>query len=175
MLPSRKDVRDLLEARIRGPVGLTPAVPYAPSAHERAAFAVYVDQQMRTRGVVTCDLAMAALAGAAMGRFPVGRAEDERRAGALTDAVRRHLEDLLVDFARVLGPPAGGALRWYATYLPGAEVPTDVPAYAHLMGQRLDLRVSLAGYGAGRLSVVCPPAFPGPRQPDRAPGHAAVR
>jgi hypothetical protein len=174
MLPSRKDVRDLLEARTGCPVRLTPAVPYAPSAYERAAFAVYVDQQMRTRAVVTCDLTMATLTGAAMGRFPAGRAEEERRGGTLTAAVRRQLEDLLVDFASVLRPTDGRSLRWYSTYLPGAEIPTDVPAYAHVMGQRLDLRVSLSGYGTGRMSVVCPPVIPAPRQPDWSLRPAAV-
>jgi hypothetical protein len=175
MLPNRKDVRDLLEERTGREVTLSSGVVYAPSQHERATFGLYVDNQLRTRAVVAFDLSLATSVTAAMGMLTPGRAAAERSQGVMTVATRSRMEQLLSDLGSLFAPPVSDQMRLYSTYLPGSEVPGDVPAYAHVMGGRMDLRVSVSGYGAGRLSLVCPPVIPSPRRPMSGRPAAAVR
>jgi hypothetical protein len=175
MLPSRKDVRDLLQERTGCEVTLSSGVVYAPSQHERATFGLYVDQQLRTRALVAFDLALATCVASATGMLTPGRAAAERSGGVMTAATGSRMEHLLSDLAALWEPLVGDEVRLYATYLPGSDVPADVPGYAHVLGRRMDLRVSVSGYGHGRLSVVCPPVFPSPRRPMSPTRTAALR
>ena len=160
MLPSRlpapKEVRDLLAGRLGRAVSLASGVPYAPAALEPATYAVFVDEHLDTRAVVACDLPMSVHAGGAIATIPAGGLEAELGRGALTHATGRHLEGLLEGFVPLLDPTGEESVRLHAVYLPGEQPPSDIPAYVRALGRRLDLVVTVAGYGEGRLSLVRP-------------------
>lgn len=155
-LPTHKDVRDLLAARIGRGVTLAPGVPYVPGPREPATFGVYVDRQMRTVAVVTCDLELSVLAGAAIATIPVGGTEAELAQRALEPTTRGHLRGLLEGFTPLVRGDADTSTHLHAMYPPGVEPPTDIPAYAAVLGRRLDLEVTISAYGTGRLSLVRP-------------------
>ena len=155
-LPTPKDVRDLLTVRIGRTVTIAPSVPYAPAPDERATYAVYVDQQIRTCAVVACDPALSILAGAALAKIPVGGVEDELARRSPGPMTREHLQDLLEAFGPWFESPGGSPVRLHAAYPPGTEPPSDVPAYARTLGRRLDLEVTIPAYGSGLLSLVRP-------------------
>lgn len=158
MLPTHKAVRDLLADRTGRGVALAAALPFAPGSRERVTHAVYVDPQLRTRAVVVCDLALSAILGAACATVPVGGIERELAQRWLAPVTAQHLRALLEDLTGVLRPPQGTVLRLHEMYAPGVEPPSDIPAYAHSLGRRLDLEVAVSAYGSGRLSIVCPTA-----------------
>lgn len=154
MLPTHKAVRDLLAERTGRGVTLAPALPYAPGSRDRATYAVFVDAALRTHAVVVCDLTLSVLLGAASAMIPVGGTEAEIAQRWLAPGTTRRLREVIEGFTGLLSP--AGELRMHDLYVPGVEPPTDIPAYAHSLGRRLDLEVAISAYGQGRLSVVCP-------------------
>jgi hypothetical protein len=154
VLPTHKAVRELLTDRTGRSVTLAPAVFYGPGPGDRPTYAVYVDPRMRTGAVVVWDLTLSVLTGAALATIPVGGTETERQQRSLAPTTRHHLHDLLEEFAGLLTPPGGPPLHLYEMYPPGVAPPGDVSAYAGALGRRLDLKVTIAGYGTGRLSLV---------------------
>ncbi len=48
----------------------------------------------------------------------------------------------------------GRQLRLYATYAPGQLPPLDVMTVVRKLGRRVDLAVTVAGYGTGHLGLV---------------------
>lgn len=155
-MPTHKEVRDLLMSRLGRAVTLAPIAPYAPTASEPVTFGVYVDQQMRTLGVAACDLDLSVLAAAALGTIPVGGAEAELSDARLASASAQRLRVLLEDFAPWFDVTGGPSAHLHEMYPPGTEPPTDIPAYAQVLGCRVDLEVGIAGYGNGRLALVRP-------------------
>ena len=45
-------------------------------------------------------------------------------------------------------------VRLYGSYPPGENPPADIAGLLHGLGRRLDLQVTISGYGTGTLSVV---------------------
>ena len=151
--PTPKAVRDLLGELLGRTPQVAPGVPYASGLAEPATHAVYVDQRMRTRAVVSADLRCSAYLAATAGRLPAGALEDVWKQRRLAPALAGHLDRVLEGLA----PLFGGQVRRYASYPPASEPPTDVAAFARALGNRLDLAVGFAQYGIGRLSFVAVP------------------
>jgi hypothetical protein len=60
-------------------------------------------------------------------------------------------------FLQSVGPvlrAEAGPVRLHAAYPPAQAAPPDVTARAAALRRRLDLRVDISGYGAGRLALV---------------------
>jgi hypothetical protein len=128
-------------------------VPYAPGHAEPATQAVYVDQRMRTRAVVSADLRCSAYLAATAGRLPAGALEDVWKQRRLTPTLTGQLDKVLDALAGLFG----AEVRRYASYPPANEPPSDVAAFARSLGNRLDLAVGFPQYGIGRLSFVAVP------------------
>ena len=150
MLPARKVIKELFAERLGRRVELAPGVPFAPAPGEAATFAVFVDGSLRTRAVAACDLAFSAYAGAAVATVPVGGAEQAIGLRTLAPGLQAGLRTVFEDLAALL-PGA----QLHAVYIAGAVPPSDVPAYAGVLGRRMDLAVTIAAYGHGRFSLVC--------------------
>jgi hypothetical protein len=148
--PTPKAVRDLLGELLGRTPRVAPGVPYAPGYGEPATQAVYVDQRMRTKAVVSADLRGSAYLAAMVARLPAGALEEVWKQRLLTPALTGHLDRVLDG----LSPLFGGQVRRYASYPPASDPPTDVAAFARALGNRLDLAVGFAQYGIGRLSLV---------------------
>ncbi len=153
-LPAPKDVRDLLQQLLGRGVEVAPSDPYAPQDGARATLAVYVDDQLRTCAVAVADLPFSAYAGAAIGLVPVGGAEAALEEAALSRALRENLYEVLDVAAALLNAEGVPRVKLYAVHAPGEIPPIDVSGFARTLGRRLDLSVDIAGYGAGRFSVV---------------------
>jgi hypothetical protein len=156
MLPTPKAVRDLLLDLLGRNVEVT-AVPdmYAPPRNEPATLAVYVDDGMRTMAVVAADLQFSAYVGAAIGLVPKGGADAAIEDGELSPLLQDNLSEVLNICASLLNTPGQPHVRLHAAYAPGVVPPGDVPAFATVLGQRLDLTVEVGGYGKGRFSIIC--------------------
>ena len=153
-VPAPKDVRDLLLDLLDRHVEVEVGAPYAPEPGERATYAVYVNDLMRTRAVAVADLAFSAYAGAVIGLVPPGGAQVAVESGELSPMIAENLHEVLGTCASLFNAAGLPHVKLHEVFAPGSVPPTDVAAYARTLGRRLDLGITLAWYGTGRLSLV---------------------
>jgi hypothetical protein len=151
-LPNRAAVRSLVEDLVGRPVELADSEPVPASASN--IIAVYVTDQLAMSVVVVVDLAGAVRLGGALGLLPRSGVDDAIDEGELSGMLRENCYEVLNVLASAFNTPGALHVRLYEMYGPNASLPTDVAALAHALGQRLDVVLSIAGYGDVRLSVV---------------------
>ena len=156
LLPHPKDVRDLFEGLLGRSVEVSPGEPVIPTDVQYAGVGLYVEDNLHLSAAVSADLALSAYAGAALGLVPAQSAVDAINARSVHGATWENFGELLnigVSLFNVDGAPH---VRLYETHEPGELPPTDVLELLRGLGRRLDLTVSIAGYGSGSLSIVRP-------------------
>jgi hypothetical protein len=153
-LPTAKDIRDLFTDLLGRDATLAPAPPFAPGPKNPASIAVYVDDYLRITALIACDLPLSAYAGAAIGLVPVGGADAAVEDGLLPDTLRDNLYEVLNVAASLFNAPGADHLRLHELYPAGPALPPQLQAQALTLGRREDVELDIAGYGAGRLSVV---------------------
>jgi hypothetical protein len=151
-LPSRAALRSLVEDLVGRPVELADADPV--SAAPSNVLAVYVTDRLAMAAVAVVDLPGAARLGAALGLLPRGGVEDAIDEGQLSAMLRDNCYEVLNVLASALNTPGAPHVRLYEMYGPNTSLPADVAALAHALGQRLDILLSITGYGDVHLPVV---------------------
>jgi hypothetical protein len=151
-LPSRHAVRSLIEDL----VGREVEINDCDALPRRATnvVAVYVDDRTSMSAVIVVDLACAARLGGALGLLPAGGVEDAIDEKDLFDLLRDNCYEVLNVLAAVFNVPNAPHVRLYEMYASDDAVPGDVAGLAYAVGGRMDVVLSIAGYGDGRLSVV---------------------
>jgi hypothetical protein len=151
-LPSRAAVRSLVEDLVGRPVELTDAgpVPSAPSN----VLAVYVSDQLTMTAVAVVDLAGAARLGGALGMLPPGGVDDAVEEGELSGMLLDNCYEVLNVLSAAFNVAGAPHVRLYEMYGPNASLPSDAATLAQVLGNRLDVVLSIAGYGDVHLSVV---------------------
>ena len=153
-LPQPKQLRDLFTELLGRDVLLEPAVPFAPGPDTPASVAVYVDDQLRIRALIACDLEFSAHAGAAIGLVPVTGAQAAIDDGKLTDILAENLYEVLNIAASTFNVLGADHLKLHALHPAGPPLDPQLRISTLTLGRREDLAVDIAGYGAGLLSVV---------------------
>ena len=123
------------------------------SLNDGAALAVYVDPQLSTNAICLLDVPLSAWCAGALALLPKGGLEDAIDEGELSTM---HLEVVyeVVNVAAALFNGGGVThSKLYKLYAPGEVVPADLAGLAAGFN-RLDLKVDVAGYGPGALSIV---------------------
>jgi hypothetical protein len=151
-LPPPKAVRDLLEGMLGRDIDVTTGGRVSPK--DCGALAIYVTDNHRTTAVVTVDLPLAAYIGCAVGLVPVGGAEAAMEDGALSAALLENVSEILNVFASTLNDSSDVHQRLYAVHGDPSEAPADALALAATVVNRLDLGVTVKGYGKGELSCI---------------------
>ncbi len=153
-VPHPKQVRDLFLGLTGKEVEVSPSHPVL-AGREPAAVAVYVTDKLATGAVVAWNLDLAAYAGGALGLVPLPQTEQARNDGQLTAELSDNVYEVLNIFASVFNEVSGAPhLRLHAVHGVGDRLPTDVGSMLGYVVRRLDLQVTIPGYGGGRLSVV---------------------
>ena len=151
-LPPRAAVRSLVEDLVGRPVELSDGLP-VPNKPTNVV-AVYVTDQLSMTAVAVVDLGGAARMGGALGMLPPGGVEDAVDEGDLSGMLRDNCYEVLNVLAATFNVPDAPHVRLYEMYGPHASLPSDVAAFAQTLGNRLDVMLSIAGYGDAHLSVV---------------------
>jgi hypothetical protein len=152
VLPALLVVRNLMEDLLGRDITLEPIGPPQLADLAKAALAAYVDDTLRLTAVLALDLPLAAYASAALGLMPVGGAQDCIDEGALSPVLAENLSELCNVATALLNRQGGGThSRLNQLTLPGQQPAADVAAHALALGNRLDLHLSIARYGAGRM------------------------
>jgi hypothetical protein len=156
VLPHPKDVRDLFEGLLGREVEVGPGDPVVPSDATFAGVGLYVEDNLSLSGAVAADLALTAYAGAALGLVPVASANDQIRARSLLGPTWENFAELLNIGVSMLNHDGAPHVRLYGTHEPGELPQNDVLELLRGLGRRLDLTLTISGYGSGNLSIVRP-------------------
>jgi hypothetical protein len=152
-LPAPKEVRDLLGDLLGREVTVAPADPPSGAVPPTA---VFVHDDLSTAGVIGFELPLAANVAAAVGLIPPGGAEACVEDGELSPLFGENLAEVANVLATLFNANGGPHVKLHALHRTGPEVPTDVVSHLQALGNRLDLSVTVAGYGTGIFSLVVP-------------------
>ncbi len=154
-LPTALAVRELLEGllgrdieAVIGTGAVNPAV--APGA----AVGVYTDDSMAMRAILLLELPLAAHIGASIALIPVAQAEEAVESGTLPDMLYENTAEVLNVAASLFNLDDAPHVKLYQSYRPGEDVPPDVRKWVLAFVRRLDMELSVAGYGKGHISVL---------------------
>jgi hypothetical protein len=151
-LPSRHALRTLIEGLVGRDVELKDCDPV--SAKTTNVIAVYVNDKLAVSALVVVDLEAAARLGGALAMLPRGGVDDAIAERDLTGMIRDNTYEVLNVLAAVFNVENAPHVRLYEMYGPNGSVPTDILALSQALGSRLDIQLTVAGYGAGKLSVI---------------------
>lgn len=151
-LPSLHSVRALLEGLVGRTIDFSDchAVPRI-SSNVRA---VYVTDEDQLAAVAVADIEGAARLGGALGMLPRAGVDDVIDDHDLTGLIRDNTYEVLNVLASVFNVADAPHVRLTEMYGPGQSAPDDVENLAYAAGGRLDVELSIAGYGRGRLCIV---------------------
>lgn len=151
-LPSRHAVRSLIEGLVGRDVTLVDGDPMSGKATN--VLAVYVTDQLAVSAVVVVNVEAAARLGGALGMLPKPGVDDAVAAGQLTELMRDNCYEVLNVLAAVFNVEGAPHVRLYQMYGPDGTVPPDVLALSNTVGSRMDINLTIAGYGEGQMAVV---------------------
>lgn len=154
VLPHPKDVRDMFSGLLGRDVEVAPGEPVVPTDVVLAGVGLYVEDNLSLSAAIAADLPLTAYAGAALGLVPAPSAADAITARALTGAMWENFAELLNIGTSLLNHDGAPHVRLYASHEPGEQPPNDVCDLLRGLGRRLDLTVTIGGYGTGSFSVV---------------------
>lgn len=153
-LPDAMAVRNLLSGLLFRDVDVAPTEPLSPGPTSPSTFAIYVDDQLHTGAVIAADLALSAHLGAAIGLLPRSGAEAAIQDVVLPQNLIDNVGEVLNVMAALFNAPGHPRLRLYGVHAPDDLAPSDISAIAKSLGRRMDLHVSVAGYGVGALAII---------------------
>ncbi|MBL8932865.1 MAG: hypothetical protein JNL54_22310 [Kineosporiaceae bacterium] len=152
-LPSRHAVRSLLEGLIGRDIEIKDGNPVPPQASN--VLAVYVTDKLAVSALAVVDLAGGARLGGALAMMPKGGVDDAIAAKEMYPALRDNCYEVLNVLAAVFNVPNAPHVRLYEMLGPNGAVPGDIAALSATVGNRMDVQITVAGYGPGLLSLIC--------------------
>lgn len=153
-LPAAMQVRDVLSSTLERDVEVEPAEE-AVRPTTPAVTGIYVDDDFRTVAMVSIEASMAAQIAGAMALLAPGRAAAAfDRAGVLPPDLLENIREVLNIMARMLNVEGAPHVRLYTVYDSGSVPPRDVAEWLQSYRPRLDLVVSVKGYGDGAMTVI---------------------
>ncbi|MGY1843926.1 hypothetical protein [Modestobacter sp. SYSU DS0875] len=150
-LPTAKDVRDMLQGLFGKDVVVSPGDPV--SLNDKPAVAVYVDPTMATTALCLVDLRLGAWLAGALALLPKGGLEDAIDEGELYPMHLEALYEVVNIAASMFNGEGVNHSKLHTLHAPGESVPGDIAGLAAAFN-RIDLKVDVAGYGSGSLSIV---------------------
>ena len=151
VLPTAKDVRDLLEGLFGKDVVVAPGDPV--SLNDKPAVAVYVDPTMATTALCLLDIRLAAWFAGALALLPKGGLEDAIDEGELYPMHLEAVYEVVNIAASMFNGEGRNHSKLHRLHAPGETVPGDIAGLAAAFN-RIDLVVDVDGYGKGNLSIV---------------------
>lgn len=154
-LPTAQDVREMLEMLLGRDVTVETGAD-KPSLADGVMAGVFVDASLHLRALIVLDLSCSAFVGAAMGLIPAAGARAAVEDRSLTPALAENAQEVINVGGSLLNAEGAPHLRLDAVTYPGERPAGDVAGLVSAFVPRLDLKVAVAGYGEGLLSVVVP-------------------
>ena len=151
-LPSRHSVKNLIEDLVGRDVNLSDGLP--PESKNSNVVAVYVTDRLAVSAIAVVDFEGAARIGGALAMVPKGGVDDAIKERDFNPALKDNCYEVLNVLSAVFNLPNAPHVRLYEMYGPGAVIPGDIAAMAVSVGSRMDVKLEIAGYGPGKLSII---------------------
>jgi two-component system chemotaxis response regulator CheY len=155
-LPTAHQTEQLLTTLLSRPVTTTPGAPVLPRPGRRALSVAYVTRRLRTAAVLVADLPLATALTAALDLDPEQSLAEAMMRRRLPGRADQNLPELAEVAASLFVPVGGDVLRTFGVHLPGQLPPPLTAAAVGALRRRLDVFVTIDGFGAGELSLVVP-------------------
>ena len=156
VLPSSKDVKDMLSGLVGKPVSVLPGDPATPTPDNPVAVGVFVDQYKNVNALCVMDLAASVYTAGALALLPPGGCQDAvEEDGELSSMLAEALHEVVNVLSAMLNVPGAPRSKLHKLYVPGEDLPGDVAGMLANFN-RIDLAIEVPGYGKGGLSLVLP-------------------
>ena len=153
-LPAPKHVKDLLEDLLGRTINVAPTDPLRAAEMHQSLVAVYVDDGLKLAAVCGLSFDLTVYAAAALGLIPPGGARDFIKEHEISPLLAENATEICNILGSLLNHEGLPHIRLYQTFFPdGPAPPNDAASRLLALGQRLDLIVTVVGYGAGKLSL----------------------
>ena len=153
-LPVRASVRDLLTDLLGCKATVERVEPQQLDGGDIAYASSYVCDDDTVAAACVCDHELAAAAGAAIGMVPADEAAEERDKGVLEGDLEEFFHEVVNVFAKLLNSPTTPHVRLQTVYPMPGEIPVDLAEVVKNPLERTDYRVTIDGYGTGRMWVL---------------------
>jgi hypothetical protein len=152
-LPDASDLADLLTNLVGAEVGVTPSST-ALARKDGYVLADYVTDDGSISAVIIADVKIANFLGAALAMIPANAAEKDARAKKLSDEVRDNVQEIFNISASLFNKAGGSHHRFRRLYLPHKDdLPVEIGEVTAEGAGRVDVQISVPGYGEGRLAL----------------------
>lgn len=147
---NHEHLRETLSTLVGRSITVAPGSRLAPSAPGYTA--LYVDDTGRPTGMAVFDMPLAAYTGAALVMIPVASAKDALAAGTLTPSLKENFYEVMNVVSVVFTDALRRRQKLQATF-ENPNVPDAANKVLNAPHKRLDVNVTIDGYGAGRTSL----------------------
>lgn len=146
-------IADLFKEILLGRNVAVEAAPFPAGGHEPTAVAVYESTQGNIAGVCLCDIGLVHYAGAALCLIPAG---SRLKAAELDWALADNFHEVLNICAQLFAGPDERRIRLRSALFGKDVRASQTEDLIAALPWRLDVTVSIAGYGTGHMSVLHP-------------------
>ena len=152
-LPTDADVRELLDGLLDKQVTVHEEPAPVLRGRDVRVVGSYVEDGGVLRAVALTDLALGSCLGAALALVPVPRVEEAIASGDVPPDLGENTREVL-NVAASLFNGAQAHLKLDRTWVAPEPVPEDVAAFLRGPLRRVDLSVTVPGYGSGVLALL---------------------
>jgi hypothetical protein len=148
------EITRLLTRILNVSVSAMPALGPKTADLQRVAWGVYEGSESSMSYFWGLELSLAAAAAAALVLFPPARAHESVVAGRLDETLQENCRELLNVMTRLLNVAGGIHFRLETLVYQEAILPKVVQDRMDRVSERLDLELTIAGYGGGRMTLL---------------------
>jgi hypothetical protein len=155
VVPSAQTVRRFLKELLGKEVSVSTTRAMRIRAHLPLSIAIYTQADHSVAAVCAFDLALSNAAGAALASVAPNVAEEQLQSGKLGDSILENFKEVLnisAKWFQLEGAPKVGFRSLHLA--PPDKVPASALPVMTRPAGRVDLKVEIAGYRGGRLTIV---------------------
>jgi hypothetical protein len=156
-IPAPKNIKDTFSGIADKPIEVGNGRPIPVTADSDTYVGIYTNDHLKIGAIMVLDLPLAGWLSAALCVMPPGGVQEAVERRILPATVVEAIPEVFNMSAVIFNHPGGQHLKIYQTVEPGTPPPLDVLALANSLGRRLDMHVTVPGYGDGYLSIVMAP------------------
>lgn len=153
-LPPPKVVRDLFTDTLGKTVDIGPGKPVLVTAVSDTYIGVYTTDRLQTGAIVVMSLPLAGYLGGAFGLLPPKSIQEAVDRRMLPATAVDTVQEIFNIASGIFNTSGSRHLKLYQVIGPEEPAPLDVLALASSLGRRLDLDVTVPGYGTGTVSII---------------------
>ena len=152
--PNDAQLQEMLGMLFGNDLKINPGDPVATDADSKSIVAIFVNADGSPATACFCDLPFAAYSGAALSMIPKGGAEDAAKSGELSEMMRGNLNEIMNICSRLFITNDTPHVKLETLYDKAGELPENARAMVDAAAGRSDFRVTIPGYGEGRMSFL---------------------